>query len=562
MERTSYPNYTDMSDIARPRYNLNRWIDAMKAIYLQTHSGIERTAALESITKDWSKTEKTDFLNWMKYYESGDQFKYKTAQMNSFYSNENINGYYLPNPKEIPSPLKSVNDQMVNLQEVTKQELEQKKLNSAEEKRRLIEDQRRKLLGRLNSAEKLLTSREGHLFAGEQFEQLLEALFTLKRQVSLTNKISLSSQTIIDLVCREANKLSKKGFNDAGSFLLKIAQQTPGNFNAFQQETPAGGSAIDGGGALGNEPPIANMTPAAKELSDKETAKPPVEEKPEEKEETPKDGMQGFMDNLEGAGITLFPDTNEAQDEIDTGEDEIDLEGLLSDAGLYLNDLVVEAQAADELAPKPAPLKEKAPEAVEKPNTSITTDQVKSDIKPQEKNDFDYLIDSAFKNLTIQDVIGKLEAVSAIYKNREISRQLAIVDLMLDRLQLASYFPALAEAANKSLESNQYILTRLEDVLSKLRGATEGNGLDLEDNIQQPISPEIQKVKNNLSTIDKKEKEKKELRKKVEDQKVTDQALKPEIELESPGEEIANKPVQVEETPQVKPATPINTPKI
>ena len=83
----------------------------------------------------------------------------------------------------------------------------------------------------------------------------------------------------------------------------------------------------------------------------------------------------------------------------------------------------------------------------------------------------DSLIEKALANVTVKDIISKLEELAGIFKNREISRQLAVIDLMMDAVGIAAFFPNLAEATNKSLESNQYTLTRVEDILAKLRGS-------------------------------------------------------------------------------------------
>jgi hypothetical protein len=101
-------------------------------------------------------------------------------------------------------------------------------------------------------------------------------------------------------------------------------------------------------------------------------------------------------------------------------------------------------------------------------------------IKPTQQ-DGDEAIEAALKHVTVRDIILKLEGLTQLYKNRPLARELTIVDLMMDAVGISSYFPNLAEATKSALDSNQYVLTRIEDVLAKLRGAeaAESGQLDI-----------------------------------------------------------------------------------
>lgn len=113
----------------------------------------------------------------------------------------------------------------------------------------------------------------------------------------------------------------------------------------------------------------------------------------------------------------------------------------------------------------------------------------------------DIKIDQALANVNLSDIIEKLESLIQSYRHREASRELNVIDLMLASKDLESFFPNLSEAQNKMLESNQYVLSRLEDILSKLRGAAG-------------ISSSMEEVKNKLDIVDNnnsKKKEQKEL---------------------------------------------------
>ena len=103
---------------------------------------------------------------------------------------------------------------------------------------------------------------------------------------------------------------------------------------------------------------------------------------------------------------------------------------------------------------------------------------------------------------------------------------------MLNELDLASMFPSLSEAVNKSLESNNYCLTRIEDIISKLRGTLNSTTIDLTgSNTENENNPIKDKLQEDLD----KDKARKEKRKELENESF-DNATKetPEIQLEDP----------------------------
>jgi hypothetical protein len=538
--KQAFPMLSD-SMSTKPIYNLSRWMESMKNVYIKMHFGINKNSAIDSITADWNPIEKLDFINWMKYYESGDFKKYKKAQNASYYINEDTN-YFLPNPKQnIPNPLRTVSDQISNApQEAANAAAKQK---SEEEKRQTIEDLRRKILGRLNSAEKLLSSQQGHMFAGGDFERLLSAIFELKKQIQIVNKISTASlQTVVDLIIRQANILQKEGFTDASSFMVKLAQQTPGDMSINLGDIPAGGSQPQGGGSIPNNTPDILQAPPPGTVKDKGI--------------TEDSAVGKFIDNLEDAGITETPDeekTDQAQVD-DINEVEIDNDVLMDQEIIPegKNDLVVEAQAIPPDAPDPKPdLKTDQPKPEAPGITPENVDKPPSVEAP--KTDIDTILDSAFANLTVQDVINKLEQVNNIFRTREIARQLAVCDLMLSRLGLAQFFPQLGESINKSLDSGQYALVRIDEILSKLRGSVKSKNIDLEgDNQKTP--PGAQAIKSNLEQMDQKEKQRKEVKKQLQDQTDMEKATKPEGTVENPQGELAAQPIEVENPAPVSPA--------
>jgi len=579
MKTLSYPNYSEFIP-SGPQYDLGKWMNAMKDIYVKVHLGADKNAAIEQIVNDWDKMEKISFLDWMKYYGSGDQNKYKKAQ-HSYYVNDDIN-FFIPNPQKIPSPIRNVNEQIANIPQQAAQVVEQKPVGiSEEDKRKLIEDQRRKILGRLNSAEKLLSAHQGQIFAGPDFERLLSAIYELKKQIQTVNKITISAQTCVDLIVRQANILKRQGFSDASEFMVKLAQNTPGNFNMNLGDTPAGGSQPQGQGALGNND--LSLGDAA--------ATPPAAamDAPADENDPLSGGMPGFMANLEGSGITIFnegkiekeekEDKNKVEDEVDLGDEDdvlLDQEILPEDEdGLVVKEAQMATQVPAEK--RQAPMQDASPEAespapqpdleAELPEKSVSQDvetepaapqDIKAEQAAEAKSNIDSLIDSAFANITIADVIDKLEDINKIFRTREIGRQLAIVDVMLGRLGLAPYFPMLGEATTKQLEANQYCLTRLEDILSKLRGTQPTGQIDLTSDNTPPAA---EQAKQSLEQGEQKDKAKKDMKKQIEDNSMMAK-LKPSPEVESAPEDLAAQPSTLEAPvqapipqPQARPTT-------
>lgn len=565
--KLSYPNYSEYMS-TQPAYDLGKWMGAMKDIYVKLHLGASKNESIEQVTQEWNPNEKREFLTWLKYYESGDHTKYKRAQ--NYYVNDDIN-YFLPNPKAplVPSPIRSMNDQIASIPQEAAQAVNKPEEVSKEEKRKLIEDHRKKILGRLNSAEKLLSSQHGQLFAGPDFEKLLSAIYELKKQIQTVNKMMLSAQTIVDLIVRQANILNRQGYKNASAFMVKFAQNTPGDFSMNLGDTPAGGSQPQGGGSLDNPAPDLMQHPGG----------PIGAGGPGDSKDITDDSAVGqFIENLNDFGVTSEEDEdtegdkNVAKDEVIVDDDDV-----LMDQEIVPDDkeLVVHAQAAPAGpvvpdAPPPAPVAD-APAApaenleVDSPAPGPTADTAGgTGITPEEaaagpdvtplKNDFDALIDSAFRDLTVADVVRKLEEINKIFRNREIGRQLAIVDVMLDHLGLAPYFPTLAEATNKQLEANQYCLTRIEDILSKLRGTMQTSKIDLTNENQGKLSPESENAKANLEQDEQKEKQRKEVKKQIQEQTDLEKATKPEGEIEGAPQELAAQPTQVEAPAPAAPA--------
>lgn len=379
-------------------------------------------------------------------------------------------------------PLNHSKPEINNVQNQVPAEPVEPKINPIEEKREAIEEQRKKVISRLNSVEKLLNSPEGHLFAGKELESILDVIFSLKKKIHMVNKITLSTKLYEDMIIREANGLAKRGFNQASEILIKVAQQMPAPAEPSNPTT--------GGGLPGNLPGEGpGMTPP-----------PGPTQMPGELSE----GMKQFLEGLDTGNVSF----DDKEDDLEVNESQ--------DDKLEVFDLAVEAQVVN---PKNNVFEEERPD-----NFSKKMDQV-------------------LENCTIQDVIKEFEFISDFFKAREIPRRLSKADMMLDSLGLSTFFPTLGEAQTKSLDSNNYISTRIDEILSRLKSSVKSQAVELEDNMGKKQRPDIAPIKQNLQNTENKEEARRQLRKDLANQELEKQA--PEVEMS----EDLNQPVKVAPQP-------------
>lgn len=474
--KKAYPNYDYYNPMLSKR-DTSKWLVAIKEIFYSEKNGIDRKTAIRSVTNGWNITEIQDFLNWLKFYEEGSHLKYKFAQL--WYENGSP-GYFLHVKKEDEETSPTISNRDIDF---AKDSAESKFI--ANEKKHIIEKQRNKLISRLDSVEKLLRTQDGHSFAGEEYESLIDSIYQLKKKISLINKISLSTKLYEDIIIREGNVLSKKGFKKAAGLMYSFADDP---LNPASAPPPTQSEGVPGG--------LPSMGPGAPQTYDGDNNSFIPKQIPE--------GIAGFLRNLETAQFTSKKDIDES-DDINVSDD-----------------FIVEAQVANE------------------------------SLEVTEESSFDKRFDSVMSNLKIEDVVNELEDLAKIFKTRELPRRLAKADMMLDSLGLASFFPSLSEAQNKALESNNYISTRIEDIISKLRGSIKTNEIDLIGD--EPVqSPEVSAIKNNLEQESELEKERKKIRKEQENKslEVADKET-PEINVQEELNTVGPTPASVA-TPAPKP---------
>ena len=558
--KNAYPNNEGYLHVPG-QHNTDKWLQTVKDIYHQEKNNIDRRAAIINSTEGWAPKEQFDFLNWLKFYEGGNHLKYKFAQ--SWYIGRD-ESYLLPIKVDNSNLEKEIN----NAKDSSVTEL------SGSEKKKIIENQRKKIIGRLDSVEKLLRTEQGHLFAGNELESLMETIFNLKKKVNVVNKLSASTRLYEDMIIREANILVKKGFEDSAELLFTLAEEAAKEDNKGAMPPPAPpappaqGSGSAGGlpatntkaqpnapeapknnapGSAGSPapggPPSLPPIPGVKDL-------PPPPPPPPAPSPTPPASTPGSQPtpptpakDPKPAGIKNFLSRLDETDDnsLEVSEDDV----LLS----YAQEVAPPPPAASE--PPPATPMAPAPPAVVEPPVTEELEVVDSPITP--KSDFDNKVNQVLSSIRVEDVVSKLEDLAKVFRTREIPRQLAIIDMMLDSLGLASYFPSLSEATNKALESNNYISTRIDDILSKLHGAVKKNKIDLAGD-EPKVSPQVEAIQDNLQEAQDLEKARKDLRKQQETEELmATEKETPEIEIE---EEPAAPVAPAPPTPVASPATP------
>jgi len=345
----------------------------------------------------------------------------------------------------------------------------------------------------------------------------------------------------VRLIVEQYNQLIAKGYNEAAGLLIKHVQV--GNLpSAAPTEN------------VNNATPANNQQTAP--MTDKDnpgsasldlSAVPP-EIEIEEDEESPEDE---FLENMSG-GLYTDLDNQQSSDKeeillaLDDESEEDELETLASDPEAMITIIAQEVPISPQL-PLPnqdSPTPDSAP-ASTSPNIENSPKEESALEISTDSRDIDDLLDKAFGDVTPEMVIKKLEEISKIFKTKEIPRQLALVDFMLDKLGFASFFPALSEASGKAIESSNYIASRIDNVLSSLRGVMQTDDIDLV-NGEGSTDPKLQAMQAKLQQQQDKEEARKAAQKEREDKET------PVIDIEQP----APAAVTPSPAPVAQPAAP------
>lgn len=586
--KTAYPNYDQYMSYPAP-HDTQKWVETVKSIYQMEKSGHSRVASIRQATNGWKITETFDFLNWLRFYEGANHLKYKMAQL--WYEN-GAPGYFLhvkPDPaKEEEKPVSGKDIDFAR---------EESTINA--EKRQVIERQRNKIIGRLDSAEKLMRAPDGQMLAGPELEAMMEAIYQLKKKIQLVNKISTATKLYDDMIVREANILHRNGFVKAADILYSTAQANnpppdgtgkPGEIDTLPPATPPespsaplhpgspGGLPSMGPGMSQNAPAstgVPNAGPndnAPTNLNGVDsnpqptTISGPPSPMPTESPAPP--GIQGFLDNMETANVTTMSDKSNA-DVLEVQDDELmvveaqlappeDDPITTSPPATKPNPSAVKPQKDESVAPKG---NAKGPALHDNEPLEVSEDDVQKPTKGNsaQSANIDRKIDEVLKSITFEEIINEIDMVAGIFRQREIPSRIARIDLMLKNKGLSSYFPSIGEMLKASLDSNNYCSTRIEDILSKLRGFYGSGSIDI--NEKENPSPDVVGVKEKLQQDAEKEKRRKQQRKEQEAAEFDAGIGKPEapeVEIDEdlkPAAPLAAKPAQ----PAAKPAAPAPT---
>lgn len=536
MNKKAYP-HNDHGTFADTPHDISKWMKSMHEVYAESPlTGWPK--AFNKVTSGWDDMEKIDFKNWMVFYQEGSHNKYKTAQFLPSTYVEN-GGTFLP--------VDSLKAKLPTRPDMTSFTVSNEVSDNQEKQSQqaLVERKIQSLIGRLNSAERIATNPHVQMALKKSLhmsvDEWVSLLQKLKREVQLAPMRFTTSSLIEDIIYKNANQIYAAGNKPAASMLIKFAQMTPGPV------TPAGVAPMTPADAPMGMQPVAPADPSA--VAPGAAPNGDMAGTPDDK-----DAIAEFLDNLNNADISKIEDD---------GLEEDDNEAAIT----------VTAQAAPgaedlPLAPNPAPTPDPIPKPAQQPRMAPPPSPGMAPARPgspgpaapaahievSEDEGTSSLgkgdpFDRALSNVQIKDIVTRLEAVASMFKNRPIARQLSIIDLMLDKKGIATFFPTLAEAMRSALESNQYCQSRVEEILAKLRGTME---TPMSQHLEEQVSGNDvgdDQVKSQLSQQEEAERARKERRKMIQEKEEAEALAPP---APSPGQELAG-PAQVQTAPAVRP---------
>ncbi len=468
--KIAYPNkVSDVTPIKN--YDMTKWKTALNDILIRTRIYGNKTEAIEYITKGWTDMDEIkDFTRWVNREQNLNKL-YKSALVTENASVP-IHMPYIPGlSPRIPSDISSASMDAKELKELHVNKIKQQ------------------ILSRINSIKKIISMQNSREFVGGDFNKIIDTLLGLERDILKIRTASMFD----DVIYRAKNYLEKEGCDDSVvTMIVKIAQLVPMDSELDLPAEPGiedvpgseqEGAEVSGDPKQGAEAIsqfVRNMkgydskseTPEAiTEKFDK------IKQKYEAKIGKKSSDQYGWF-NIHTPELLWFEKVAEGiGNMMSTVNSNLIALGQLGEEGPEITTKPRAKPMREEIPiTEPEPEPEPEPELTEKVDIKeeipLSKDVALESKKPIPKDS----IDDAFDDITISDVVSRLEALSRVFKNREIARQLSIIDLMLDKLGLSGFFPSLAEATRSALESNQYCQTRIDEVLSKLISAVDENG--------------------------------------------------------------------------------------
>ncbi|TXG77353.1 hypothetical protein E6Q11_02940 [Candidatus Dojkabacteria bacterium] len=545
MQKKAYP-HNDHGVFVNSPHNIGHWMKSMQEVYARSPM-VGWSNAFEAVTSGWDDMEKRDFKNWMSFYQEGGHQKYKTAQFKPISYVENGGSFVPVDHLKASLPVKTPDmSSFIATQDV----------NAAQEKdaqKALVERKIQSLIGRLNSAEKIATNPQVQLALKKclqmSVDEWVSLLQKLKREIQLAPMRFTVASLVDDIVYKNANQAYAAGYKNAASMLIKLAQVTP----AAPATPPA--PAAPSTPAPSTPGGVTPMTPGDTPMGGQPLA-PGANPAPNgDMVGTPDDkgAITEFLKNLNFTDVADIEDGDEEDSEGDEAEITV-----TAQAAPGAEDLPLAPNPAPSPDPKPRPAPAAPATPAATPDIEVTDTQTdpQTGLQELEVSEDEVSLppgdpfDQALSSVEVKDIIVRLEGIASMFKNRQIARQLSIIDLMMDKIGIAPFFPTLAEAMRSALESNQYCQSRVEEILAKLRGTiATPMSQHLEGEVSGQNALQEDQVKSQLAQQEEAERVRKERRKMLQEKEEAE-ALTPQP---SPGQELAG-PAQVQTAPAIRPA--------
>jgi len=188
--KKAYPNTAGVMEINRkPERDVSKWVKTLGEIHAAKHMGVGESDAMRNLTEEWDPVEKQDFEQWLRYYERGDQEKYASGT------------FQAPEAPTMPP--------------IVTQPRGRTRVEN-----RSLEDNKKALISRLDSAKRLLRLFAPPVWPRENWNSVYRALSDLEQEITGLRTIA----SMRDRIVRTARLLDKAGFADGADTLRKIAQ--------------------------------------------------------------------------------------------------------------------------------------------------------------------------------------------------------------------------------------------------------------------------------------------------------------------------------------------------
>jgi hypothetical protein len=235
--KVAYPNTAGVMEINRKtERDVSKWVRTLGEIHAAGRLGVSRDSAMRGLTEEWDPVEKRDFEQWLRYYEHGDHEKYAAEQQQVLQ----------------PPPAG---------QQAVQPPLATRPRGRMRVENRSLEENRKALISRLDSAKKLLRLFAPPVWPKDRWDSVYRALADLEHEITSLRTAS----SMRDRIVRTARLFDKAGFAAGADTLRRIAQP-PDEDVASQIEKALTGREYDigkpGGAVDVPPPPDAGLPPA------------------------------------------------------------------------------------------------------------------------------------------------------------------------------------------------------------------------------------------------------------------------------------------------------------